>query len=774
MLLALIVIFSIGAISANDVNITDSLTTSPDENQDVLSISDDAVVESENTNTLSTNLENNSVMEDYPVTYSTILTQTTDTVYYGGSYQVTLKDSDNTTVLVNKTVNFVINGVSYTGVSDENGVASVNLALNPGKYETSAYFIGDDDYPASQNLSSAINILGTIQSKDITKYYKAGTKYTATFYTTTGNVLANTNVKITVNGKTYTVKTNGKGVASLAIDLKPGSYKVVATDPITGYKLTTTFKILSTISANDMKKVSTDSKKFQAKFLKSNGKALANKKVTFKLNGKTYKVKTDSNGIAKLSLKNLNKGTYKITSVNKDGLSQTNEIKVYKKVSTSLTSDYYTFQKSESKTIKVKLQDSLGNTPKGKTISFKVNGKYYYDKTDKKGVASIKLPSLKKGVYTVKYSFDGDSSYKASSSKNRVAIITTKTPTLTVKSTTTFGHGAGTPLKVAVTAGGVALEKRTVTFNVNNQTYTKTTDKNGIASLPINLDIGSYTVEYTVAKDSKIDSKSGSTAITVKERTPTSITWKSGTTFSEGSQVFKVLLVDSNNKAISGQTVKLTINSNTYTATTDSKGYATFKFSFSLGVYPVEVKYGGSNDYLSSSTTQSINVNVKSVKGINEANTITDLTPYLKSSENCQVDNSKIKTLVNTLTKGLTTETQKANAIFNYVRDSISYSFYYNTKYGAVGTLNAKKGNCVDHSHLLVAMFRSAGLAARYVHGKCTFSSGNTYGHVWAQVLIGNTWVIADATSSRNSLGNVANWNTNSYTFNARYASLPF
>ena len=145
----------------------------------------------------------------------------------------------------------------------------------------------------------------------------------------------------------------------------------------------------------------------------------------------------------------------------------------------------------------------------------------------------------------------------------------------------------------------------------------------------------------------------------------------------------------------------------------------------------------------------------------------------MAASTNCQVDNSKIKQLVAKLTSGLTSKTAKAEAIYNYVRDAISYSFYYDTKYGAVGTLDAKTGNCVDHSHLLIAMYRATVLPARYVHGTCTFSSG-TYGHVWTQVLIGDTWVVADATSARNSFGNVVNWNANSYSLNGYYASISF
>ena len=161
--------------------------------------------------------------------------------------------------------------------------------------------------------------------------------------------------------------------------------------------------------------------------------------------------------------------------------------------------------------------------------------------------------------------------------------------------------------------------------------------------------------------------------------------------------------------------------------------------------------------------------------GLNEKNTAKDLSSYLKSSTNCQVGNSAIKSVVNSITSGLTTDYQKAVAIYNYVRDKVSYSFYYDTKYGAVGTLNAKTGNCVDQAHLVVAMARTAGLAARYVHGTCYFtSSGSTYGHVWAQILVDGTWYVCDATSSRNSFGNVVNWNTNSFTLKTITSSISF
>jgi len=150
------------------------------------------------------------------------------------------------------------------------------------------------------------------------------------------------------------------------------------------------------------------------------------------------------------------------------------------------------------------------------------------------------------------------------------------------------------------------------------------------------------------------------------------------------------------------------------------------------------------------------------------------LTKYLNPSKNCQSTNANIQSLAKSITKGYTTQLSKANAIFNWVRDKISYSFYYNTKKGATGTLSSKSGNCVDKTHLLIALLRSSGIAARYINGQAQFTSGNTYGHVWAQVLIGDTWVVADTTSSKNSFGVVNNWKHSSAKIYGYYSSISF
>ena len=151
------------------------------------------------------------------------------------------------------------------------------------------------------------------------------------------------------------------------------------------------------------------------------------------------------------------------------------------------------------------------------------------------------------------------------------------------------------------------------------------------------------------------------------------------------------------------------------------------------------------------------------------------LKEYLASTKNCQVNNKQIKELAKKLTSSLKSDYEKGKKLFTWVRDNIQYKKYSNTRRGALKTLQSKKGNCVDQSHLLIALSRAAGIPARYVNGgNCKFSSGYVSGHVWTQLYIKNKWVVADTTSASNSLGKIKNWNTKSYTLYGKYSSINF
>ena len=134
-------------------------------------------------------------------------------------------------------------------------------------------------------------------------------------------------------------------------------------------------------------------------------------------------------------------------------------------------------------------------------------------------------------------------------------------------------------------------------------------------------------------------------------------------------------------------------------------------------------------------------------------------------------NSSSIKALSHSLTRGTSSQYQKGVRVFNWVRDNLSYSFYYNTRYGANGALKYRKGNCADTSHLVVALARSAGLQAKYGHGKVRFSSGRVYGHVWAIIKANGKWYSADASSNRNTFGGMRG---KVVRFQGYYNNLPF
>ncbi|MEN6291707.1 MAG: transglutaminase domain-containing protein [Methanobacterium sp.] len=134
-----------------------------------------------------------------------------------------------------------------------------------------------------------------------------------------------------------------------------------------------------------------------------------------------------------------------------------------------------------------------------------------------------------------------------------------------------------------------------------------------------------------------------------------------------------------------------------------------------------------------------------------------DIKPYLTPTKNCQSTDPKIIALAQKITTGLTNPLDKTKAIFKYVRDIYDYAFYYNTRYGAVGMLNQKAGNCTDDSHLINALNRAVGIPARYHHVKAQFKSG-VYGHTVPEAWINGKWYREDATNNANEFDRVS-WN---------------
>ena len=256
---------------------------------------------------------------------------------------VWLSDEDGYAV-VNRTITFALNSIGYTAKTNENGEAHLKLSISKaGTYDIYSQFIEEDEqYSKSDMVASTIQILkkdSTFVLKNVSYKADAKTKkLTATFkvpvyeFVFDGNAInqklkyyqyiKNKKVTFTVNGKSYSATTNSKGVATVKISLnKKGKYTYKAKFAGDGtYKAVTksaTLTIKPLATSLTLKKYtykkSSKSKKIKAT-LKSGTKVLKNKKVSFKVNGKTYSAKTNSKGIATVKIKLTKKGTFKYTA----------------------------------------------------------------------------------------------------------------------------------------------------------------------------------------------------------------------------------------------------------------------------------------------------------------------------------------------------------------------------------------------------------------------------------------------------------------------------
>ncbi len=228
--------------------------------------------------------------------------------YYRNASQFYVKVIDGTgSPIVGKNVTMNINGVFYNRLTNSDGIAKLNINLEPGKYILTAY----NPY-GNFAESFTITVLPTIMGEDIVKYYKNDTQYYVQLLDDTGNPLTDADVTMNINGVFYTRKTNDLGLAKLNINLNPGEYILTAYHP-NGLACSNKITVLPILKADDLVMKYKDGSRFKALLLDGMGLPSANKSVTFNINGVFYNRITDANGFAYLNI-NLMPGKYIISS----------------------------------------------------------------------------------------------------------------------------------------------------------------------------------------------------------------------------------------------------------------------------------------------------------------------------------------------------------------------------------------------------------------------------------------------------------------------------
>ena len=301
-----------------------------------------------------------------------------------------------------------INGTDYKGTVT-NGTAKVIIpGLDEGTYKVVTFYTGDAKYDSmivNGTITVNKNTKTTLTMDDVVKYFKGAQNLTAKLVDAFGNPIANATVYFTVNGKVYAKTTDEKGTASMGIGLVPNEYKVNAV--FNGTKdhdkatANATVTVKNTVFGNDTTLYFCNGTKYVAKFLDSNGKALANTTVKFNINGVFYTRVTDENGTASLGIR-LNPKSYVITAYNPaTGEERANNITVLPR----LTAQDLSMKYLDGSTFNATLVDGQGKALAGVNITFNVNGVFYHKTTNANGVASLNI-RLMAGEYIITSMYD--------------------------------------------------------------------------------------------------------------------------------------------------------------------------------------------------------------------------------------------------------------------------------------------------------------------------------------------------------------------------------
>ena len=187
------------------------------------------------------------------------------------------------------------------------------------------------------------------------------------------------------------------------------------------------------------------------------------------------------------------------------------------------------------------------------------------------------IKALSEGTVTITISLSSDH-YNAPDATVNVE-ISRKTPELTATSVTTT-YNVNKDLVITLKdEKGEALSGEEVTVDLNG-TKTYTTDENGQVKIATgSLVPNTYNVKISFAGNDNYLGSDATTEVTVKKATPKITASAKTFTFEDKTKKYTVTLKDNNGKALKNTKVTLKVNGKSYTATTNSKGVATFKLS---------------------------------------------------------------------------------------------------------------------------------------------------------------------------------------------------
>ena len=142
--------------------------------------------------------------------------------YKDGSKYEVLVTKDGKAIGAGEIVKITFNGVTKNVKTDKNGYATLTLDAAPKTYTIKAVYNG-------VTKSTKVTIKNILKTSNISKKKAKKIKFSATLKISKGKAIAGKKITFKFKGKTYSAKTNKKGIATITLkNLKVGKYSITS------------------------------------------------------------------------------------------------------------------------------------------------------------------------------------------------------------------------------------------------------------------------------------------------------------------------------------------------------------------------------------------------------------------------------------------------------------------------------------------------------------------------------------------------------------------
>jgi hypothetical protein len=252
--------------------------------------------------------------------------------------------------------------------------------------------------------------------------YKKG-KYSVHLTNEKNQSLINQDVEFTINGRTYIMQTDDKGIASLNINLYPGNYPIsykylgnIGYSPCSGESRVIVVYASVKLNSDDMN-ISYDSNSYYSvELTRADGEELAKRDINLEIsgNGKVIKqtITTYENGVAKFFI-DLSPGEYIFKSSFRENYFEEgfiqNKIIITKANIIFESKDLILNRKGESFLVTL-INNETQKPISNQEVEISINGPTYLRTTDNYGTANLPI-NLDEKNYTIYYKFKGNEGY---------------------------------------------------------------------------------------------------------------------------------------------------------------------------------------------------------------------------------------------------------------------------------------------------------------------------------------------------------------------------